>query len=106
MLTKEEIAVAFGYTINERGTITSPGKFEGEPWWAVALWEMALEGFADDTLDEDDGGPTDLFTVDEELIERFALPADWEGHTIGVYEDDFGFVRVLGPAGGTLARQR
>lgn len=95
LLTRDAVAAAFSVT--DHGVIRSPGKFEGEPWWAVALWEESLLGLADETLDEDEGGPTDLFTVDEEMIAVLGLPAKWLGLSVGVYVDEQDFVRVLCP---------
>jgi hypothetical protein len=45
MQTKEEIAKE--YTLNRHGIVSTPGKFEGEPWYVVALWERTLEGRAE-----------------------------------------------------------
>jgi len=33
-----------GYKVNARGTIVSPGKFEGTPAYTPSFWRMALMG--------------------------------------------------------------
>lgn len=102
MLTRDEIGRE--YTITTRGTIGNPGKFEGEPWYAVALWDSVLNGFSDtETGDSDAGDLTAWFHVDAELVDAFtsnaaereAFAAEYPaGSWIGVWEDSNGFVRV------------
>ncbi len=103
MLTKNEIAA--DYTLSERGTIASPGKFEGEIWQTVALWDLMLDGGSDfETGDSESGEPVIAwFHVDAALIadltsnaaERDAFAADYPpGSYLGVWEDSQGFVRL------------
>ena len=54
-----------GYDVRD-GIIRSPGKFEGEPEYAPYLWDLVLQGFAD----EDDGSVA-VFLVSDEDRKRF-----------------------------------
>ncbi len=69
--------------------VATPGKFEGEPLWLVALWDLVLEGCSDG--EEWDGEtPIAVFTVDADLI---AVDPSLAGEgVIRVWEDDSGFV--------------
>lgn len=63
-----------------------PGKFEGEPLWVERLWEMALDGMAD----EDDGSLS-LFVADDQLCADF--PGCFQpGQYIYLEETEQGFV--------------
>ena len=51
MNTRKDVE-AEGYAISTAGTITSPGKFEGEPWQAVVLYDRHMNGFGEDRGDD------------------------------------------------------
>lgn len=42
--------------------IRDPGKFEGEPDWAVYFYDLVLEGFSDQMLSDGDS-PIDVFRI-------------------------------------------
>lgn len=71
------------YDVNEIGIITSPGKFEGDPWWNVVVYDWMLDGLADTTL-----GRYDIFSA--------PFPAEWEVSSpyLAAFEDDNGFFYV------------
>lgn len=85
-----------GYEISERGTIENPGKFEGEPWFVVSLWDAALDGCEG----ESDGDAGYWVQVTEETAEFFEM--DRETYKIGswlyLHEDQQGFVRCVSHA--------
>lgn len=86
-------AVREQYTITDRGTIANPGKFEGEPWFVVALWDAILDGDAG----EEDGDMGHWVEVTDETAEVFGM--DRAVYPIGswlyVHEDGQGFVRAV-----------
>lgn len=106
MMTKEEIAKE--YTLTDRGTVASPGKFEGEMWYVVALWDLILDGGCD--LETGDENPVSWFRVDSNLTDTLVsetMTAADAGETVGafverypvgsyfgLYEDSQGFVWV------------
>ena len=60
---KEEIAAEYG--IDEHGLITSPGRYEREPWYLVALDELdETEGFGDAS---EGNGYFSLFILDPDM---------------------------------------
>lgn len=67
------------------GRIVSPGKFEGEPVYVPAYWDLGLEGGAD----LDDGGAF-VFQIDASDVERWPELRDVK--TLRLVEDDNGFV--------------
>lgn len=106
MMTKADVAAE--YTLTDRGTVSSPGKFEGEPWYVVALWGLVLDGGADMETGEDpsvswfrvDSNLTDLFVSESMTAEQAGdtvgafVEAYPVGSYVGLYEDSQGFVRV------------
>lgn len=72
----------------ENGVITSPGKFEGEAWYVPELWDLVLDGWAD----EDEDGIAVVYLSDEDR-ERFGLAEDV--HSAFLSEDDCGFVTCV-----------
>lgn len=89
------------------GTIRNPGKFEGEPSWAPALWDATLEGCADDEF-HDGETPVAVFTVDAKLRDELTAgawsvaygidPADVaelvDGESVLLWECEQGFVNT------------
>jgi len=74
------------YNINERGIITSPGKFEGEKIYVPYYWEAYLNGFAD----RDDGK---VLGFDIGGEERAIFGPLLKGkRTVKLYARDDGFV--------------
>ena len=65
--------------------VSSPGKFEGEGPWVVYLWDLGLEGFADD---ENNHGF--VFRVDRKLTRLF--PELQGVSRVVLEEDENGFV--------------
>lgn len=81
------------YDRESSGTIRSPGKFEGEPLWAVRLWEIGLDGFADTDLNG-----VFSFTIPKDDPLRAVWPEldKWLGRkrSVRLREDDNGFVHA------------
>lgn len=86
---------------NVRGdTITSPGKFEGEPVFAPHFWALGLEGFADD-----DNGSVFKFNLVRDDFEgefgaelgRFCGRFCGRKRTLLLREDSQGFVHCYLP---------
>ena len=65
--------------------VSGPGKFEGEGPWAVYLWDLALEGFADR---ETRHGY--VFRVDRKLIRLF--PELRDVSRVVLEQDENGFI--------------
>jgi hypothetical protein len=88
MTTKDEVAQ--NYQLDAKGIVLSPGKFEGEPWYVVALWNLALEGCADREV-HDGTQLISCFEIDAEIVAMCG-----NGHRLGqyicVWERDNGFV--------------
>ena len=77
----------------QNGRIVSPGKFEGEPVFGPALWELGLEGFAD----YDDGRVYGFrFTKDDPVHAEFPELRQWLGRkrSVRLVENECGFVRA------------
>jgi hypothetical protein len=74
----------YGYKI-ERGIIVSPGKFEGEPYYAPYYYDIAMDGFAD----EDDGETWIFYLSDED---KRAISEFKKYYSLEIYVDDNGFV--------------
>jgi hypothetical protein len=88
MQTKQDIAKE--YKIDERGIVRSPGKFESEPWYVVALWDLVLNGCAD-REDFDGEVLVASFAIDEELAPIIGRAIN-ATHFVSVWERDDGFV--------------
>lgn len=73
------------YKVNERGIISSPGKFEGERRYVPYFWNLGLEGSAD----RDDGK---VFGFDITPEEKFIFHELRNRRTVKLYERDDGFV--------------
>lgn len=72
------------------GIIVSPGKFEGEPEWVVTLWEMVLNGMADESV-HDGTMVIDAFKLDAEMARITGLEPSRE-HYVCLWSSDQGFV--------------
>lgn len=81
-----------GYTLDKWGYVTDLGKFEGEHWRTIALYDLVMDGFSDDTFyPYEDGTAYDIFIVDsEEFREDYELYSDT--YAVIVYTDSQGFV--------------
>ena len=88
-MTRKEIEKM--YDVNEQGIITSPGKFEGEMIYIPYYWDMALEGFSDDTLWDDDV-QIDRFVIGTEDTREFPELQGFQAYVIELWELDNGFV--------------
>lgn len=98
-------------------TIRNPGKFEGEPSYVPALWDMVLEGATDDEF-HDGETPVAVFTVDAALRAEFTDgatgtaygidPADVtalvDGESVLLWESETGFVNSRTVDAAELAR--
>jgi hypothetical protein len=85
--------VCEAHEADDRGIITSPGKFEGEPLWVAFFWELALLGFEADYEMMADGTAVSIFSVtqgDHEILKSFPSPS--EADRIRLYETGDGFV--------------
>ena len=74
------------------GRITSPGKFEGEPIFAPALWEIGLDGCADTYTRE--GYGFNRITKNDPLRKEWPELNEWLGRrqSITLCQDSQGFV--------------
>lgn len=92
--TMKRSDILANYAVDSRGVIRSPGKFEGEPLWVPALWEIALDGFADS-----DDGTTYGFTIPkaDPLRKEFPELDQWLGRrrSVKLVQTDQGFVCAL-----------
>lgn len=84
-MTREEIERDYTH---HRGIITSPGKFESEPLYAVAFYEEGLNGCAD----QDDGERYAFEVTPEDRATWPEIPTD--ANWIVITESDNGFVSV------------
>ena len=82
-----EVCAAYG--VSASGLINSPGKFEGEPTFAVFYWDAVLSGFSDEEGCED-GRPVSRFYVDADDRAKFPDLADVA--VVDIWESDMGFV--------------
>lgn len=82
--SRETVAGAYG--LDDRGRVTSPGKFEGEPWYVVSLWDLVLEGLHDTEI-----GDSALFLLSHDLTWAVDDYPPGASH-IAVWEDPNGFV--------------
>jgi hypothetical protein len=74
--------------------VKGPGKFEGEPIFVPALWDIVLNGFADNEYySTDDDITVSAIEIDDEL--RAAWPELKDVRVVELYEDDNGFVRSV-----------
>lgn len=87
----QEAIERYDLTVNPRGIITSPGKFEGEPSYVPALWEAAIEGRSDRTVMD---GETEIscFAIDDEIAEAIGEQGPMAGMFVCLWETDDGFV--------------
>jgi hypothetical protein len=93
-MTRDEILQHYKV---DHGIIRSPGKFEGEPVWAVAFWDATLLGCSDDELSGDAVGASEetlvsVFTVSD--TDRAEWPELATVKTIRMWESDQGFVNT------------
>ena len=90
-VTREKILSE--YRTDDRGVVLSPGKFEGQPAWVIALWEDALDGLAD--VDTGEFYQFDLRKGDP-LREEWPELDQWlgRGWTVRLIQDDQGFVNA------------
>ena len=75
-----------GYRVSSHsGTITQPGKFEGEMYYVPFFWNVVMEGFAEDMSDGS-------ARVELEAEDWQKFPETRGFHYIRLYESDQGFV--------------
>ena len=88
-MTKAEIAEQ--YIIDEfNGVIKSPGKFEGEMYYAVSYWGDTLDGFCNRDEMLDDGTLVAIFDLGKQDYIDFP---ELEGFSeLKIWEDENGFV--------------
>ena len=84
MLTRAE--VESNWTLCD-GRVVSPGKFEGEPVFAPALFDLVMQGFADES-----DGDADLLEVSDELRAEFPEVGDTAAFVVWTDERGFFFV--------------
>lgn len=78
------------YDVNDRGIITTSGKFEGEPLWAPYFYEFASDG--EELSFEGSGDYISLIEISEE--DRREFPELPGGKYIYLVESMGGFVYV------------
>jgi hypothetical protein len=71
------------------GIIVSPGKFEAEPEYVPAFWDVVLNGCADETID-DGGREVSIVLVTDE--DRARWPELRDIHAVAMVESDQGFI--------------
>lgn len=85
----EQTNIAEGYEVRD-GIIRSPGKFEGEPVYALHFYDAMLNGGGDITVYDGDI-PCELFTISDE--DRKLFPDDFNGYaSASLIESNQGFV--------------
>lgn len=88
-MTREEVLKM--YEVNNRGIITSPGKFEGEALYVPHFWELVTEGFSD--TDENNDRVDCVIIYSEDIGQFPELNEKYYPHAyISLFEDDNGFV--------------
>ena len=79
------------YNVNEHGTITDPGKFEGEPLWVSFAYDASLNGDGDQYGDVSELGEHICYlVVDDKDRKEWGLDANVYG--VSIMETDMGFV--------------
>jgi hypothetical protein len=91
-MTKSEVAQE--YSLDAQGCIADLGKFEGEPWQTVALWDCALNGDGEGIFPSTDE-PEDLcegtvFELTAEEQNELGL-----GRFVGIAYSEQGFVSLV-----------
>lgn len=90
-MTREEVEKEYRVVA---GVIVSRGKFEGEPVYVPAFWQLALEGGFDDVETVGEGEFAEVhtfaFKIDASDVERWPELAGVR--TLRLWEDDNGFV--------------
>ncbi len=84
MMARDEVRAQ--YTVDAKGFIRSPGKFEGEPEYVPAFWDVSNDGFADA-----DCGPNALFTITDR--DRAEWPGLAKVAALILHEREDGFVK-------------
>lgn len=69
--------------------VSGPGKFEGEPIYSPYLWDIAMNGFSDDIID-DNGSTIDVCFINKEDMAVF--PELKGSYAALIFADDIGFV--------------
>lgn len=80
------------FEVNDRGNITSPGKFEGEASWLPTVWEMVLNGCADREVTDEDGTLLACFALNADMLALTEFQHIHQPHELVVWENDQGFV--------------
>jgi hypothetical protein len=84
-MTRSEIIAAY---VIRRGTIVSPGRFEGQPVFAPYYYEALLSGLADEENDD-----AAVFDVLQEDVAEFPELASFE--KVFLSEDEQGFISCV-----------
>lgn len=92
MQTRDEITSEYE-THPNTDIIRSPGKFEGEPLWAVYFWNLALDGSGDVEWDDDETEIT-TFQIQDEDRAIFPELAEEGITSVSLWEDSQGFVHT------------
>jgi hypothetical protein len=74
----------------ESNSITSPGKFQGNPPWVPLLWDRVQSGFSDISL-HDGSMAIDAFRLDKEIAALTGLEPN-PGAYVALWQSDDGFV--------------
>jgi len=93
-MTREEVKKSYQTRADSDGyeTIRSPGKFEGEPIYAPALWEHVMDGTTDNVGSTETYSGVDIVLVEAE--DRAEFP-ELEGvYAVAMEESDQGFVNT------------
>jgi hypothetical protein len=73
------------YEVDSLGIISSPGKFEGLPFYALHFWESLLDGGADEDINS-----VAFFVVNSE--DRAEYPELADVYAVAMEESEQGFV--------------
>jgi hypothetical protein len=78
--------------LNEAGLIRGPGKFEGEPAYALFYYDRVMNGAQDDIVDGAHGERVDVFHLTD--LDRSVFPDLGDAVTLRMWECDQGFVYI------------
>lgn len=83
------------YTVDRRGTIRSPGKFEGEMIYAPYFYAAVMDGDGEPVYDDDYPDLLLYTELDVQDADRKAFPElDPTTKDVLVYESEQGFVHI------------
>tara|TARA_A100001037_G_scaffold306421_2_gene351351 strand:- start:1388 stop:1666 length:279 start_codon:yes stop_codon:yes gene_type:complete len=80
-----------GYIVNcESGEILTPGKFEGEPYYALYYHDLLSQGWSNSEEETETGETIYTFIIENDEKQKFPQLAS--KRLIHIKEDNYGFV--------------